>query len=380
MHNSDSDAPTNPPDGSLHHPVADGDSRALPPASRRRWFRKKRYYLLAFVLLFGAAELALRILGGRDSVYMIRMGAELEWDPVRHFKLRKNFHSGDIHLNSKGFMGPEFNAGKDPGSYRIVTLGDSASVMPASHNYPRQLEVCLRRMIPHKKIDVINASCPGYDSRTARSWYETEVDGYEHDMFIIYIGWNDMGQFNPDGLAYKLNETGYLKEPNLFQQMILNCYVLRSVYVIQGHWERRGNLSFTPLDADEAKRYADFYPIHFEKNLRALVDLAKSRNRKVFLLNYASILNEAPTPEEQRRIHFPRGMGKKLAKYLALKMSYEAALHKVASETGTPIIDIESIFRDPESRKVFSDAMHFEAEGADRIADRVATEVAPLIK
>ncbi len=353
----------------------DGTSAGQELSSGRRRKLRKRHILFSVVILLAGAEVGLRILGGKDSVFMIRGGAEKEWDSERRFRLRKNFHSGDIHINSKGVWGPEFDAQKAPGSYRIVTIGDSASVMPVTHKYPSALEDQLRKLVPDRRIDVINASCAGYDSGQARVWYEREIDGYEHDMLIIYIGWNDMGQYNPDGLAYKLDKVGYLKEPTLFEKMILNCYLLRSIYVIQGHWERRGGVSMEPLEGDDAKRYREFYPSHFEKNLRAMVELARSRGRQVRMLNYAGLVGEAPTPDEQTRIHFPRGMGKRLAKYLALKKSYEAALLKVAKETNTPIIDIESYFSNPEKRRVFTDSMHFTQEGSDLVAAVVSAAV-----
>jgi hypothetical protein len=72
-------------------------------------------------------------------------------------------------------------------------------------------------------------------------------------------------------------------------------------------------------------------------------------------------------------------MGKRLAKYLALKASYEKALAKVASETGTPFIDIASLFDTPEARRVFTDSAHFTVEGGERIAAKVASEIGPYI-
>ena len=64
-------------------------------------------------------------------------------------------------------------------------------------------------------IDVMNASCPGYDSNMAKRWYEKEIDAYEHHILIIFLGWNDMGQYGPEGLPYKLRDTGCLKRPSL---------------------------------------------------------------------------------------------------------------------------------------------------------------------
>jgi lysophospholipase L1-like esterase len=294
-----------------------GNEPALP-----RWPRRwKRYVLFAVVLGLIMGEVTLRIFARRDSKFQIRIGAEKEWDPHRRTRWKKNLSVGDFHTNSRGFLGPEFDDKKSPGVYRIVCLGDSASVIPARHNYPMALQKRLGDLLPRKQIELINASCSGYDSRQARVWYEREVNEIEHDMLLVYLGWNDMGQYNPDGLVYKLDETGYLKEPSLVDKMILNVYLLRSMYVVQGYLERRQEFNMAPLTGDELKQYEEFYPSHFEKNLGSIIELAKAKGRVIYMLNYGGLVVENPTDEEKMRMHFPRGMGRRLAKYLSLMES-----------------------------------------------------------
>jgi lysophospholipase L1-like esterase len=340
--------------------------------SRRRW---KWYLLITALLLLVAGELSLRVFAGRDSKFQIRLGAEREWDPYRRTRWKRNLRVGDFHTNSRGFPGPEFQDQKPPGSYRIVCLGDSASVVPVRYNYPTALQKRLRELLPGKQIEIINASVAGYDSRQARIWYEREVNDIEHDMLLIYLGWNDMGQYNPDGLVYKLDETGYLKEPNIFDKLILNVYLLRSIYVIRGYWERRQQFNADPLTGDELKRYEEFYPTHFEQNLRSIIELAKAKNRVIYMLNYGGLVVENPTEEEKAKMHFPRGMGRRLAKYRSLMKSYESALTKVSEQTDVPIIDSKAWFADPEHRRVFTDSAHFTEEGSDMFAEIVATTV-----
>jgi lysophospholipase L1-like esterase len=340
--------------------------------SRHRW---KWYVFVTILLLLVAGEISLRVFAGRDSKFQIRLGAEKEWDPYRRTRWRKNLHSGDFHTNSRGFLGPEFQDQKPPGVYRIVCLGDSASVVPVRYNYPTALHKRLREQLPDKQIEIINASVAGYDSRQARVWYEREVNDIEHDMLLIYLGWNDMGQYNPDGLVYKLEETGYLKEPNIFDKLILNVYLLRSMYVIRGYLERRQQFNADPLTADELKRYEDFYPTHFEQNLKSIIELAKAKNRVIYMLNYGGLVVENPTDEEKAKMHFPRGMGRRLAKYRSLMKSYERALGNVSEQTAVPIIDVKAWFADPEHRRVFTDSAHFKEEGSDMFADVVANVV-----
>jgi lysophospholipase L1-like esterase len=153
--------------------------------------------------------------------------------------------------------------------------------------------------------------------------------------------------------------------------------LVRSIFLIIALWTRDEPEPFStqPLSAEEAKVYGDFYPAHFEKNLTAVIELAKSRDRRVFLLNFADVVTESATPDEQRRARFPRGMGRRLHKYLALKKSYRAALRTAAEKTDTPILDIASLFMDTESRNVFTDTIHFTPEGAERIAAYVAKHI-----
>ncbi len=338
--------------------------------------RGRRIWILgaAVLLLLVACESGLRFLGGRNSLFLFRVGAEKEWDPHLGVRLRRNYVNRDIRTNSRGLLGPEFDVRKAPGSWRIVTLGDSASVMPARYNYPRALEEHLRARST-RRIDVINASCPGYDSRQARVWYEREIDGYEHDMLLVYLGWNDMGQYNPDGLVYKLQDLGYARALTILDRIVLNVYLFRSLYLVRGYWEQLGDVSREPLTADVARRYREFYPIHFERNLRAVIELARARGRLVRLLNYAGLVVESPTEAELHRMHFPRGMGKHLQKYLALKAAYTRALDTVARDTATPIIDVESFFHDPQRRRVFTDSAHFVEEGSVMLGTIVADAI-----
>jgi lysophospholipase L1-like esterase len=356
---------------------AANDEGAAPPPRKRNW---QLYIVIGGILFCILGEAGLRVFAGRDSRMNIRMGADKEWDPHRGTKLRANLRIGDLVTNSKGTVGGEFDAKKKPGSYRLVCLGDSASVIPPKYTYPAALQDSVRAKLPGRDIDVINASCPGYDSNQSRIWYEREVNDYEHDMLVIYLGWNDMGQYNPDGLAYKLEGLGYLKEPNLFQKMIIHCYLLRSIYVVRDHWLSRGDVYMGPLADEDAKRYTEFYPAHFEKNLLAVIALAKSRGRTVYMCNYAGLVNENPTADEQARLHFPRGMGRQLQKYLLLKRSYETALANISRQTGVPIIDIAAVFDTPEKRKTFTDAAHFLEEGSKLIASKVADVISPSIK
>ena len=100
----------------------------------------------------------------------------------------------------------------------------------------------------------------------------------------------------------------------------------------------------------------------------------------MFLLNYAGIVPVSPSSAELKRMQFPRNTGKSLPKYQLLKKSYVKALDKIASLTNTPVIDIEALFDTPESRKVFTDSVHFNVEGAEVIGSKVTEAILPCVK
>lgn len=349
------------------------------PVRRRRRFR---YVLLVICLLSAgilfAAEASLRLVARANADYAIRIGALLEWDPELRIRLRKDMSFGDATLNSKGFLGPEFDTRKAPGSVRIVTLGDSCSFIPTDHPYPRFLEDSLSAAFAPGKVEVINASCPGYHSGQARTWYENEIDGYEHDILVIFLGWNDMGHFNPDAKPYAWPPDVSAETPSLWQRTISQCYLLRSFQYFSTY-RRQGELvSFEPFAGSAARQYyRSAVPDHYMDNMRAIIELAERRGRRVFVLNRPTLVCDQPTEDEQRRMHFPVGMGRRLAKFLLLIHAYDSALEKVARDKNVPIIDLKSLFATEAERRSFTDSSHFDVVAAERIGARVADALRP---
>jgi len=361
-----------PEDHAAPQPDGDGKATEGPPKKRkRRWGRR---ILLALLLLAVAGELGLRGLAHRYSTFDVALGNCMEWDAHRGYRLRKNYRIRTNSTNSKGMLGPEFDATRSPGSLRVVTLGDSCSFLPVERNYPAALTELLQKRHPKRRVEIINASCPGYDSTVSRTWYEREIDGYDHDVLVIYLGWNDMGRYHPEGRPYDPDQTGSTEQASPAKRALLKSHLLRVGFLMMAYWLRSppSPISTDPLNAEEAKLYGDYYPEHFEENLTAIIKLAQSRHRRIFLLDLADVVTESPTPDEQRRIRFSRGLEGRVYKYLAVKKSYTAALTAAAEKTDTPIIDIASLFSDVESRKVFTDTIHFTPEGSEKIAARVA--------
>lgn len=90
--------------------------------------------------------------------------------------------------------GERFAAVKGPRAFRVFCLGGSAAQGWPHHpdaSYPRMLEAKLRRLLPHWKVEVVNAAGNTYGSHRVRVVLE-EVLGYEPDLVLVYSGNNEL--------------------------------------------------------------------------------------------------------------------------------------------------------------------------------------------
>jgi hypothetical protein len=96
-------------------------------------------------------------------------------------------------VNGQGGRGKEWALAKQPGTFRIITLGASStfgSDSPDWATWPAFLEDALRRRYG-ANIEVLNASWPGVRIGYLLHWFTKELYRYNPDMVIYYEGWND---------------------------------------------------------------------------------------------------------------------------------------------------------------------------------------------
>lgn len=337
---------------------------------------KRLVAALAPFALLGLLEAAARVLASRDSKFNVFIGGSREFDERRGQRLKRSYVSGDIRTSALGTLGRDFTPRRTDGAYRIVVLGDSCSFMPPARPWPAVLEERLRAKLGRDSVAVIDAACPGYDSFQARSWYEDEIDSWDHDALVVYVGWNDVAQYNPDGLAYKLADRGYLERPTFFQRAVSASYLLRSVYIVQGWLERGGPVDRSPLSGEEKTRYETFRPVRYEENLAAITSRARAAGRSVFVLGLTGLIREDATAAEEARMNFPRGMERKVARLVATERAYRQAEQGVG---GATFVDLEPLFADEAARRSFTDRCHFDAAGAERVGARVADAIAATV-
>ena len=338
--------------------------------------RKSHRVVIAFAIaavLIAATEIGLRVLTDRDSAWNIRLGTALRFDPVTYFRWKPNQRIAEgIVTNEHGLLArPGLPHEKPSDALRIVYLGDSVTVLPAPGFYPAQVESQLaERGI---RVETLNAAVPGYSSESARALFETEISQYDGDYFFVYLGWNDLGKYGPEGLPYKRRAMGYQLNP--VQSMLTHVYSLRLLYAAQDFWRHSRPSIDAPMSAADERLYAEYHPQHYEDNLRAILALAKARYPNVFVMNLATITSPSPTESELRRAHYPTGMDKNMRKLDRLVGTYNAVVAKVAAVERVDVIDLHALFDTEAARRNFTDSCHVDRDGAARIATAVREHI-----
>ena len=152
------------------------------------------------VLFFGALEATLR-----GWVYLIRDPSERFDTTTGTFVLVPGNHARvrarPFQVNTRGFVGPEFEDPVPPGTIRIVALGDSCTFGAGTEleTYPGQLALRLNGAPDSHRYQVINAGIRGLNTGTGLASSRHKGLTAVADIVTVYLGWNDLMKFEPGG-------------------------------------------------------------------------------------------------------------------------------------------------------------------------------------
>jgi tetratricopeptide (TPR) repeat protein len=176
-------------------PERPGPEAAPAEVPRRRLPAGKRalFAVVAVILFFGLTELVLAVAGVRPVL--------VHEDPYVGFSSRvKLFQpvNGDASLETAPhklafFNRQRFTRAKEPGTFRIFTLGGSTTYgrpFEDETSFSGWLRTYLRRLGGPGRFEVINAGGVSYASYRVALLMEELVE-YEPDLFVIYSGHNE---------------------------------------------------------------------------------------------------------------------------------------------------------------------------------------------
>jgi lysophospholipase L1-like esterase len=197
-------------------------------------------------------------------------------------------------INQLGTRNPEFGA-KQPGTLRMITLGDS-SVYGVMLEDAEVFSAVAARDLQHalrQRVETVNGGVPGYSSEQARRLFTHRLAALAPDIVVIATLWSD-SQPGPTPDAIRFGSEG-----NPVQTMLRWSNTYRLLEGLLLGWRPATQVGWTLTEGREGRRV----PIRaYRNNLDTLAQLAKEAGAiPVFLVlpcdrDLGPVDLEAPRP------------------------------------------------------------------------------------
>lgn len=330
--------------------------------------RKSLFAALPAILLFGGAEIALRLAGfefhgiprhfqfGANVDHDLRRNvavpdADLFWRLKAGENARFLVRRKHVHPNLRARTGADRTS---PGGVRAVSMGDSCTFF-GSPSYPERLES--RLVESGLEAEVFSASVPGYTSYQGLRWFETEIAAYRPDWVTVYYGWNDhwLAMQATDrelGTRTTRSSTAAARIASNIRLVQLGTYLRARLFRLQA--DQRPER--VPLD-------------HYRENLEELCRRAREEGAGVIFVTAPSDLD----PGDVRRLT-DLGQVTRGRDVRSLHEEYNAVVRDVAAACRAEIVD----FAGASTRTagfVSEDGIHLTEKGIDWLGDHLAKRI-----
>lgn len=161
------------------------------PLSRGRRAAFTIAMLLLPVVLLGLTEVALRVAGvGRELPLFVTFDGDPRYRVLNPDVARRYFYTLNNVPNGQSDY---FLADKEPGTLRIVVMGESSAAgFPFYYgaSFSRLLEQRLQQTFPERKVEVVNTAMAAISSYALRD-FAAEIVAIEPDAVLVYAGHNE---------------------------------------------------------------------------------------------------------------------------------------------------------------------------------------------
>jgi lysophospholipase L1-like esterase len=334
-----------------------------------------------------------------------------KWHPFTGFTFNPNIKFTGSHPNQKskasvsvdrhGFLsdGNTLDLEKGKNEIRIATIGGSTTAninLSFYENWPGHLGRLIQEMFPEKKISIINAGTPGFDTTQSIGNLALRVMPFRPDIVIIYHAYNDLkairpGIFKPDYSHVHTKPYGFHKKPNAFIRSLQ-----KSMFYVRMHNQLRKLRELKQLkksiNDDKRLNYLPEDAIKtFENHIRTLVSIAKSGESAVILSSFATLydLNQGWRSKEEalaKMSNFQKRSLMGLYKFTpgltipaifdSLKR-YNEVLQRIAVQEQIGWVDNAKLV--PHNRQYFIDRVHFSKAGAKIMAENFVPVITKIL-
>jgi len=268
------------------------DTSHTPGVSRLRfWLPRLAFAILAPVALLALVEGALRIFNvGYPTSLM--MPDTIHGRPTTCFNPffpAPYFPPGMIKEPQYFCLDPV----KQPGTYRIVVLGESAAMGDPdfAYGFSRYLEVMLRTRFPRAKFEVVNTGMVAINSHVSRA-IAVGLAPYRPDVYVVYAGSNEVvGPYGPGTVL----ASGTMSLPVIHASVYARSSRIGQLLVDSGakKQEWRGMEMFMDKQVRaESPRLEPAYR-NFASNLKDIVETAHQAGARVLLSTIATNLRDS---------------------------------------------------------------------------------------
>jgi lysophospholipase L1-like esterase len=258
------------------------------------WFDYSEYYLY-----YGFHNLAGKV---GISPWQVYNGEYYKFPPNYVLRGKAGQGAETASINSLGFRGPEFQATKPQNVFRVICLGESSTFGyhdSDTGTYPFQLEQLFKGYSGNRRVEVINAGFPYYNTGSIVSLLEKELLSYQPDLLTLYSGFNDVGwPFTVGSLSQAVfwlqgHSIIYLimKETILTDQLILR---------VKGQIEKRIPRK---LDTTAIEDQTNQVVTRYQNNVKRIIAIAKRNNIPVILIKQP-MTTQFVAHENQRYISY----------------------------------------------------------------------------
>ena len=327
---------------------------------------------LGFLLLLAAVEIGTRLTLPHISSLSLfvvttqqqaqvaneKQSGIFEGDPLLLWRLKPNLDhavwdftvltTNSQHLRSE--HAGETIAAKQPGTIRIVCLGDSVTFGfrvpvvwpekpteydPAWLPFPMLLEKELRAANPDRKIEVVTMAVPGYTSHQGLAWLQRDIDKLQPDLLIASFGWNDASFSDvPDREAIRTN----------WYSVAVRWLIDHSqAFAHATHWLRAKETKAEQQTGQPIVRPAARVPQpEYLNNMIAIEDLARQRGASVIVIAAPYRDNDPNAPEAD------------------LMLQYRVALGTTMRQRGVPFVELRELTPEayPSNEGWFGERIH----------------------
>ena len=386
-----------------------------------------RFYLagtlIVLVVFLGVAELATRGVSWVSGKGFALAAHELDpgdagitglyqWHPFTGLTLKPGARFFGSHPNSPlqaeqyvdrfGFLALDDSLAieKPKDEIRIATIGASTTAslnLIFEDNWPGQLGAMVQKAFPGKKVRVINAAVPGFDTAQSLGNLALRVMPFKPDVVVIYHAYNDLKAvrstvpFRPD--YSHIHETPFAtgNKPPFYMSVLHHSMLYvrtrnsyRQLAMINKEIDdasQPGRMARVPAEAEEA----------FRQHMASMIAIARAGGAKVVLSSFATLhdlsldynnsetiraLSNLQQTELRGLLHFTPGLT--LAGIVDGLNRYNRVLWELAVQTRTGWAD--NAARVPHEDRYFVDRVHFSVDGARRMAESFALVVIAELK